>query len=125
MTLSVKARRKFAFIDGTLAKPKDSKTLLDWDTVNLMIVSRILRSIDPKLVESIPYHDNAKQLWDYLEKRFCIANGPRIQQLRAQIADCRQTKAMSVDDFYNKLVGLYDELNRLKPLHVLLWNVYV
>lgn len=78
ITLSLKARRKFGFVDGTIAKPTDSKILLDWDTVNSMVVSWILRSIDPKLVQSIPFHDNAKQLWDYLEKRFCIANGPRI-----------------------------------------------
>ncbi|KAL2927193.1 Retrovirus-related Pol polyprotein from transposon RE1 [Bienertia sinuspersici] len=117
ITLSLKARRKFGFVDGSISKPTDSTTLLDWETVNSMVVSWILRSIEPKLVESIPFHDNAKQLWDYLDKRFCIANGPRIQQLRAQIADCRQTKSMSVEDFYNKLIGLYDELYRLKPLH--------
>ncbi|KAL2938795.1 Retrovirus-related Pol polyprotein from transposon RE1 [Bienertia sinuspersici] len=118
ITISLKAHRKFGFLDGTIAKPTHSKTLLDCDTFNSMIFSWILRSIDPKLVESIPFHNNAKKLWDYLKKRFCIANGPRIQQLRAQIADCRQTKSMSVEDFYTKLIGLYDELYHLKPLHV-------
>ncbi|KAL2906542.1 50S ribosomal protein L5 [Bienertia sinuspersici] len=83
-----------------------------------MLVSWILQSIDPKLAESIPFHDDAKRLWEYLERRFCVANGPRIQQLRAQISDCRQSKTMTIEAYYTKLLGLYDELNRLKPLHV-------
>ncbi|KAL2926115.1 Retrovirus-related Pol polyprotein from transposon RE1 [Bienertia sinuspersici] len=117
ITLSLKARRKFVFIDGSLPKPTDSKTLLDWETVHSMLVSWILRSIDPRLVESIPFHDDARLLWKYLERRFCVANGPRIQQLRAQISDCRQSPDMSIEVYYTKLLGLFDELNRLKPLH--------
>ncbi|KAL2901568.1 Retrovirus-related Pol polyprotein from transposon RE1 [Bienertia sinuspersici] len=117
ITLSLKARRKFVFIDGSLPKPTDSKTLLDWETVHSMLVSWILRSVDPKLAESIPFHDDARLLWNYLERRFCVANGPRIQQLRAQISDCRQSKDMSIEVYYTKLLGLFDELNRLKPLH--------
>ncbi|KAL2896320.1 Transcription factor BYE1, partial [Bienertia sinuspersici] len=85
---------------------------------NGSLVYWILRTIDPKIIDSIPFHDDARRLWSYLEKRFCIANGPRIQQLRAQIVDCRQSKSMTIEEYYNKLIGLYDELNCLKPLHV-------
>ncbi|KAL2928646.1 Retrovirus-related Pol polyprotein from transposon RE2 [Bienertia sinuspersici] len=117
LTLSLKARRKFGFVDGSISKPTDSTALLDWDTVNSMIVSWINRTLDPKIVSSIPFHDTARALWLYLEKRYCVANGPRLQQLRAQITDCRQLKSMTVEDYYTKLMGLYDELDRLKPLH--------
>ncbi|KAA8515507.1 hypothetical protein F0562_018882 [Nyssa sinensis] len=82
-----------------------------------MLVSWITRTLDPKLAASIPFHDEAKRLWDYLEKRFCVANGPRLQQLRADITHCKQTSNMSIDDYYTRLMGLYDELDRLKPLH--------
>lgn len=116
ITLSLKARRKFVFIDGSLPKPTDSKTLLDWETVHSMLVFWILRSVDPKIAESIPYHDDACLLWSYLERRFCVANGPRIKQLRAQISDCRQSKDMSIEVYFTKLMNLFDELNRLKPL---------
>ena len=115
--LSLKARRKFVFVDGTFTKPTEKKKQLDWDTVNSMLVSWITRTLDPKLAASIPFHDEAKRLWDYLEKRFCVANGPRLQQLRADITNCKQTSNMSIDDYYTRLMGLYDELDRLKPLH--------
>ncbi|KAL2897790.1 Retrovirus-related Pol polyprotein from transposon RE1 [Bienertia sinuspersici] len=82
-----------------------------------MIVSWINRTIDLKVASSLPFYDSARALWLCLEKRFCVANGPRLQQLRAQITDCRQSKSMSVEDYYTKLMGLYDELDILKPLH--------
>ncbi|KAL2922825.1 Retrovirus-related Pol polyprotein from transposon TNT 1-94 [Bienertia sinuspersici] len=118
ITLSLKSRRKFGFVDGTISKPSEKKKLLDWETVNSMLVSWLLRSIDPKLAVSIPFFDEAKKLWNYLEKRYCVANGPRLQQLRAAITDCRQSKGMSVQDYYTKLMGLYDDLARLKLPHI-------
>ena len=90
--------------------------VLDWDTVHSMIISWILRSMDTKIAGTIPMHDNARALWLYLERRFCVANGPRIQQLRTSISECKQTASMTVDEYYSKLTGLYDELARLKPL---------
>ncbi|CAH9106014.1 unnamed protein product [Cuscuta epithymum] len=116
ITLSLKVRRKFVFVNGTINKPTEARKLLTWETLNSMFVSWILRSIDGKIAASIPYHVEAKPLWGYLERRYCVANGPRIQQLRADIVGCRQTKGMSVDDYFNRLMSLYDELERLKPL---------
>ncbi|CAH9094695.1 unnamed protein product [Cuscuta epithymum] len=117
ITLSLKARRKYVFVDGTETKPTDRAKLLDWDTVNSMVVSWLLRSMEPNVAASIPFHDEARALWVYLEKRFSVANGLRLQQLRASITGCKQSKAMSVDAYYTALMSLYDEFNRLKPLH--------
>ena len=89
ITLSLKARRKFVFVNGTIVKPTEARDLLNWETVNSMIVSWILRSTDVKIVASIPYHVEAKPLWDYLERRYCVTNGPRLQQLGANIVGCR------------------------------------
>ncbi|CAH9090508.1 unnamed protein product [Cuscuta epithymum] len=117
ITLSLKARRKFVFVDGTEKKPTDAAGLLNWDTVNSMVVSWLLRSMEPNVAASIPFHDEARALWVYLEKRFSVANGPRLQQLRSSITACKQSKNMTVDTYYTALMSLYDELNRLKPLH--------
>ncbi|KAL2898570.1 Retrovirus-related Pol polyprotein from transposon TNT 1-94 [Bienertia sinuspersici] len=114
-TLSLKSRRKFGFVDGTISKPTEKKKMLDWETVNSMLVSYILRATDPKLAASFPYFDEARKLWEYLETRFCEASGPRLQQLRAAITGCEQTKGMSVEEYFTTLMVLYDDLNRLKP----------
>uniref|UniRef100_A0A803MAX6 Uncharacterized protein n=1 Tax=Chenopodium quinoa TaxID=63459 RepID=A0A803MAX6_CHEQI len=76
MTLTLKSRRKFVFVDGIITKPTEKK-LLDWETINSMLVSWMLRSMEPKLASSIPFHDDAKKLWNYLAKKYCIANGLR------------------------------------------------
>lgn len=62
ITLSLKARRKFLFVDGTITKPAAARSMLNRETVNSMIVSWILRSIDVKIAASIPYHVEAKPL---------------------------------------------------------------
>ncbi|CAH9079262.1 unnamed protein product [Cuscuta epithymum] len=118
ITLSLKARQKYCFVDGSMTKPTEpAKLVLDWETVNSMVVSWLLRSMEANVVASIPFHEEARALWTYLEKRFSVANGPQIQQLRKSITDCKQTKDMTVDNYFTTLMGLFDELNRLKPLH--------
>lgn len=79
MTIFLRARRKFGFVDGTIHRPTEPEGVFNWDTMHSMLVSWILRSMDSKIAGTIPLHDNAKDLWDYLERRFCVANGPRIQ----------------------------------------------
>ncbi|XP_056685440.1 uncharacterized protein [Spinacia oleracea] len=117
MMTSLKSCRKFVFVDGTINKPTEKKKFLDWDTVNSMIVSWIMKSMEPKIAAAIPYYQEAKPLWDFLAKKFTVANGPRLQQLRAEIIDCKQTKGMTMEDYYTKLMGLYDDFVQFKPLH--------
>ncbi|GAA0169995.1 hypothetical protein LIER_24358 [Lithospermum erythrorhizon] len=70
-----------------------------------MLIAWILRSIEPRLALSVPYFEEAKPLWDYLAKRFSVANGPRLQQLRVDIMHCRQTKEL----LHQFQVGIDDE----------------
>ncbi|CAO2832488.1 unnamed protein product [Amaranthus hypochondriacus] len=55
ITLSLKARRKFVFIDGTITKPTEEAKLLNCVMVNSMLVAWILHSIEPELSVSIPF----------------------------------------------------------------------
>ncbi|XP_021841134.2 uncharacterized protein [Spinacia oleracea] len=71
----------------------------------------------PKVAISIPYMVEVKPLWDYLDKRFCVSTGPRLQQLRAKIIGCKQAKGMTIADYYNTLMSFYDDLAQLKPPH--------
>lgn len=116
-TLSLRSQRKFVFIDATITKPTEKKKQLDWEIINSMLVSWILCSKDPKLAGSIPHFDEAKRLREYLEQRLCISNGPRLQQLRSKITNCKQTKGMSIEEYYATLRALFDDLTRLKPPH--------
>ncbi|KAJ1400195.1 Zinc finger, CCHC-type [Sesbania bispinosa] len=108
--ISLRARRKWGFVDGTHKEPEtDAPEMEDWWTVQSMIVSWILNTIEPNLRSTITYVENAKDLWEDIKERFAVVNGPRIQQLKAELADCKQQGSTMVA-YYSKLKTLWDEL---------------
>ncbi|KAL7594091.1 hypothetical protein Lser_V15G32929 [Lactuca serriola] len=72
--------------------------------------------ITPEVKSSLSKYKDAKRLWDTLKERFALVSGPRIQQLKASIARCEQTKGMIVAAYYGKLKTLWEELHSHEPL---------
>ena len=82
-----------------------------------MVVSWLFNTMEPTLRSTITYTDLAKDLWDELQQRFSIANGPRIQEIKAAIMNCRQ-QGQSVMAYYGKLKKFWDELNNYERIPV-------
>ncbi|XP_075475891.1 uncharacterized protein LOC142514866 [Primulina tabacum] len=107
---SLRARRKWGFVDGTISEPEEgSPELEDWWTVQSMLVSWIRNTIEPDLRSTISHMENAKDLWEDIEERFHIANGPRIQQIKTELNECKQ-HGLSMVVYYGKMKALWDEL---------------
>ena len=68
--------------------------------------------INPKLRMNIAYSDTAQIMWEDMKKRYAMANTPKIHQLKANIANCKQGD-LDVGDFYSKLMHLWNELSNL------------
>ena len=82
MRTSLRARRKWGFIEGSIEKPKpEFSELEDWWTVQSMLISWIMNTIEPSLRSTVTYTETAKELWDDLKERLSVVNRPRIQQL--------------------------------------------
>ncbi|XP_057418047.1 uncharacterized protein LOC130712224 [Lotus japonicus] len=81
----------------------------DWWTVQSMLVSWIMNTIEPTLRSTVTYMENAKELWEDFRERFSVVNGLRIQQLKADLADCKQ-QGMTMVAYFGKLKTLWDEL---------------
>ena len=97
LRVSLSARKKFAFIDGTIPKPPiDSTDYEDWMANNHLLVTWIKLTIEPKLRSNISHKEEAKDLWD--QPRFALKSRARYQQLRASLATCRQSGS-SVEDY--------------------------
>ncbi|XP_071918878.1 uncharacterized protein [Coffea arabica] len=80
---ALRAKKKYGFIDGTVEQPADdSSEIEDWWTVNSMLVS-----------------------W-----RFSIGNGPRVQQLRSDLTNCK-LEGQTIVNHYGQLKTIWDELN--------------
>ncbi|XP_073298476.1 uncharacterized protein [Primulina huaijiensis] len=83
---SLRARKKWSFVDESISEPQEgSPELEDWWTVQSMLVSWIRNTIEPDLHSTISHEENAKDLWEDIEERFHIANGPRIQQIKTEL----------------------------------------
>ncbi|KAH9689130.1 retrovirus-related pol polyprotein from transposon RE1 [Citrus sinensis] len=94
MRTALRAKKKFGFVDGTVKPPADdSADLEDWWMVNSMLVSWIQNTIEPNLRSTVTYTEVAKLLWDDIKERFSVGNGPRVQQLKSELANCKQRGA--------------------------------
>ncbi|PNX83470.1 hypothetical protein L195_g039513 [Trifolium pratense] len=107
---ALRARKKFGFVDGTIKKPdEDSPDLEDWWTNNSLLVSWIMNTIEPSVRSTMSHMEVAHDLWEDIKERFSVVNGPRIQQLKAELADCKQ-KGSTILAYFGKMKKLWEEL---------------
>ncbi|CAH9096288.1 unnamed protein product [Cuscuta epithymum] len=114
--LALRARRKFVFVNGVINEPVPPCTEEDWLTIHSMLVSWIMNVISPEVKLTLSKFDDAKLLWNDLKERFSVIDGPKIYQVKTDIARCEQSKTQSVATYYGKLKVLWDELNNYEPL---------
>ena len=106
MRTSLRAQRKWGFIQGTIKQPEgDAAELDDWWIAQSMLISWILNTIEPNLRSTVSCVENAKDLWKDIKERLSVIIGPRIQQLKSELADCKQ-RGMSIVAYYGKLKTL-------------------
>lgn len=106
----MKARKKFAFADGSIPEPeKESDDYEDWCANNTFVVSWIKLTIDEKLISFLSCSNNAHKLWTHIQKRFAVKNGQRVLRLKSQLANCRQ-KGVSIETYYGQLTKLWKSL---------------
>lgn len=118
MKMALSSRKKFGFFDGTIPRPEEgSSDLEDWWTIQALLVSWIKMTIDPVLRSNISHRDIAKDLWDHLKKHFSVTNGPRIQQIKAELACCKQ-RGLTIETYYGKLRKIWDSMANHRPLQL-------
>ncbi|XP_070677941.1 uncharacterized protein [Malus domestica] len=112
MRISLSAKNKLGFVDGTVTQPSKKTKRADhatWQRCNDMIVAWIINSIDSEISDSILYMTDAHAIWEELHERYSQSNAPRIFQLQRDIASLTQDQ-LSVAAYYTKLKKLWDEL---------------
>ncbi|XP_074282730.1 uncharacterized protein LOC141607273 [Silene latifolia] len=92
MTMSLKARRKFGFIDGSIKKPTSKFDLDNWEAVHCTLVQWLRNTIDPSIIDNVSYVADASVLWAELKEQFDVVDGTKIHGLKTQLNNCKQTK---------------------------------
>ncbi|XP_074306218.1 uncharacterized protein LOC141641459 [Silene latifolia] len=115
MTFSLKARRKFGFIDGTIKKLTDAFELGNWVVVNCTLIQWIRNMINPTLLDNISYPDDASVLWSEIKAQYAVVDGTMIHSLKTHLNNCKQNKGMDVTTYYGKLKTLWDSIGKHEP----------
>lgn len=112
VTMALRAKNKFGFVDGSLSIPKKKEDILTWQRCNDLVASWILNSVSTEIRPSILYAETAAQIWSDLKDRFSQSNAPKIYQLKQSISALKQ-EGMSVSLYFTQLKSLWDELNSI------------
>nr|GLL46085.1 copia protein (gag-int-pol protein) [Ipomoea trifida] len=118
MKTSLRARRKWGFVEGTILEPKpESIEYEDWWTVQSMLVSWIRNTIELELRSTISHMEDAKDLWNDIKERFSVPNGPRIHQIKTELSECKQ-HGLTIAGYFGKLKELWDDLASYEQMPV-------
>ncbi|CAJ2657314.1 unnamed protein product [Trifolium pratense] len=112
VTMALRAKNKFGFVDGTLTCPKKADDISKWRRCNDMVASWILNSVSTEIRPSILYAETAAQIWTDLKDRFSQSNASKIYQLKQSISALKQ-EGMS-DRAMEFLQGVHDRFSAVR-----------
>ncbi|XP_070035763.1 uncharacterized protein [Nicotiana tomentosiformis] len=83
MMVSLSARNKIGFIDGSCAKPAvNSPQYRQWDRCNNMVILWLINSLFPDIAESVQYSETAESIWKQLNNRYGVVNGTKVFEIK-------------------------------------------
>ncbi|XP_062100687.1 uncharacterized protein LOC133806611 [Humulus lupulus] len=110
VTISLGAKNKMDFVDGTLPKPPTTDPNHgSWLRCNNMVMSWILNSISKEIKDSVMYLKTAAAIWQEIIDLFSEGNGPRIFKLKQALAQLWQGDD-SVSGYFARLKSIWDEI---------------
>ncbi|XP_074352826.1 uncharacterized protein LOC141691977 [Apium graveolens] len=111
MLISLAAKNKIGFVDGTVTKPNSTDpNYRAWDRCNNMLISWILGVLDQDISRSDLYFNIARDIWLNLEERLGQASGTLLYALQQALHDIRQGHD-SISGYYTKMKMLWDQLD--------------
>lgn len=104
----VKGKGLWGHVDGTSTAPADNAALTAWQTKDAQIITWILASVDPQMINNLRSFSTAKDMWDYLKRVYNQDNAAKRFQLELDIATYRQG-SLSIQDYYSGFLNLWAE----------------
>ncbi|XP_075096203.1 uncharacterized protein LOC142174321 [Nicotiana tabacum] len=111
--VSLSAKNKLGFIDGTLPKPKENSTFFSLRTrCNDMVFAWRLNSLTREIRSSVIHSKSAHDLWKQLEKRYGQSNLAQLFELQKQLIETVQG-SNNIATYFNNMKTIWDEIELL------------
>ena len=118
-TISLDAKNKLYFVDGSLPKPVDSSSdEKAWKRCNNMVIGWLIASLERSIAKTTMYFPTAHEIWDDLEGRFGSPSSSQKYRLQERLLYTSQEPGMSVSEYFTKVKSLWDEMDDLRPLPI-------
>ncbi|XP_074328420.1 uncharacterized protein LOC141666330 [Apium graveolens] len=118
MLISLSAKNKTGFVDGSITKPVTAgSTLRAWERCNSMMISWMLGVLDQNIARSVLYFKTVREIWLNLEERYGTASGTMLFSLQQSLFEIRQGSE-NISGYYTKMKMLWHQLDSLDPLPI-------
>ena len=120
----LKGRMLWHYCTGTItilvkgASEEDADFLghmIEWDSHNHMILTWIRNTSIPSISNLLVNFDDAKSVWDMLAKRCSTTHGSIKYQLVVELHQLRQKPGQSINDYYDQLHFIWDQIDLFDP----------
>ncbi|CAO2835041.1 unnamed protein product [Amaranthus hypochondriacus] len=117
VSIALSGKNKMGFVDGSIKRSISNGSLAKaWDRVNDVVLGWLLGAVDEKIFKSVLWFKTAKEVWDNLEQRFGQSSSAQLFTVEEQLSKAIQSHDMTVEEFFTKMKGLWDEIDALDPL---------
>ncbi|RVW80523.1 Retrovirus-related Pol polyprotein from transposon TNT 1-94 [Vitis vinifera] len=89
--------------------------MIEWDSHNHMILTWIRNTSIPSISNLLVSFDDAKSAWDMLTKRYSTTHGSMKYQLVVELHQLRQEQGQSINDYYDQLRFIWDQIDLTDP----------
>jgi len=101
----VKGERLWGHLDDVSKAPTEKVALEEWETKDAQIITWILSSIDPQMINNLRSFSTTKEMWNYLKCIYNQDNAAKRFQLELEITNYKQG-TFSVQEYYSGFLNL-------------------
>ncbi|XP_074314841.1 uncharacterized protein LOC141651010 [Silene latifolia] len=110
MEIAISIKRKLGLLTGVVKKPtNDPLREAAWITCNSQLIAWLLHNMEPQIRRSVMYSSTAKEIWDYLQRKFSVSNGGCKFRLNKELYDLEQGDK-SICEYFTELRILWQNV---------------
>ncbi|OMO58863.1 Zinc finger, CCHC-type [Corchorus capsularis] len=87
----------------------------EWEINNSKILTWIANCVIPSISMLLGRFNTAKEVWDFLEKRYVQTDLARRYKLEMDLAALKQKRGQSISDFHSEMQVIWDQLAAMEP----------